>query len=74
MDQCDAKIDLLKYMGVSELYISWSIDFAFYHCYRLKLFIYIKKWRLPGVFLPLQTLALVFKWTDPVDNTGQIGG
>ena len=27
----------------SVTYISWSIDFAFYHCHRLKLFLYIKK-------------------------------
>ena len=38
---------------------SWSIEFAFYYCHRLKLFVYIKKWRRPGVFLPLQALALV---------------
>ena len=49
MDQCDSKIDLVKYIG-SVTYISWSIDFALYHCHRLKLFfiLYIKKWRRPG--------------------------
>ena len=31
----------------------------FYHCHRLKLFVYISKWRWPGVFVPLQALALV---------------
>ena len=40
--------------------ISWSLDFAFYHCHRLKLFVYIKKWCRPGVFVPLQALALVY--------------
>ena len=59
MDQCDSKINLVKYMWVSDLYISWSIDFALYHCHRLKLFLHIKKWRRPGVFVPLQALALV---------------
>ena len=43
----------------SVTYISWSIDFALYHCYRLKLFLYIKTWRWPGVFVPLWALALV---------------
>ena len=51
-------------------YISWSIEFAFYHCHRLKLFVYIKKWRWPGVFVPLQALALVFSemWLRYVDT------
>ena len=40
-------------------YISWFQDFAFYHCHRLKIFVYIKKWGWPGVFVPLQALALV---------------
>ena len=39
-------------------YISWSIDFALYHCHRRKLFLYIKKWRRPGVFVSLWALAL----------------
>ena len=60
MDQCDTKIDLLKYICGSVTYISWSIDFAFYYCHRLKLFVYIQKWRRPRVFVPLQTLALVY--------------
>ena len=42
-------------------YISWSIQCAFYHCHRLKLFVYIKKWCRLGVFVPLQALALVEK-------------
>ena len=41
MDQCDSKIDLVKYIG-SVTYISWSIDLA------LNYFLYIKKWRRPG--------------------------
>ena len=32
----------------------WSIDFALYHCHRLKLFLY-----RPGVFVPRRALALV---------------
>ena len=58
MDQCDSKINLIKYMG-SVTYISWSIEFALYHCHRLKLFLYIKKWRRPGVFVSLRALAPV---------------
>ena len=38
-------------------YISLSIGFAFYHCHRLKLFLYVKKWHRPGVFVPLQALG-----------------
>ena len=45
-------------------YISWSTDFAFYHCHWLKLFLYIKKWRRPGVFVPLRALALVILHTS----------
>ena len=36
----------------------------FYHCHRLKLFVYIIKWRRPGVFVPLQALALVIIWVE----------
>ena len=60
MDQCDSKINPVKYVG-SVTYISWSIDFALYHCHRLKLFLYIKKWHPPGVFVSLRALALVQK-------------
>ena len=36
MDQCDSKIDFVKYMWVNDLYL-WSIDFALlYHCHKLK--------------------------------------
>ena len=31
MDQCDSKIDLVKYMWVSDLYFM-VIDFTLYHC------------------------------------------
>ena len=41
-------------------YIKWSVDFALYHCHRLKLFLYIKIWRWPWVFVSLRTLALVY--------------
>ena len=30
MDQCDTKIDLIKYIEVTDLYISWSSDFVLY--------------------------------------------
>ena len=36
----------------------WPIfHFALYHCHRLKLFLYIKKWHWPGVFVDHWTLA-----------------
>ena len=38
--------------------ISWSIVFAFHHCHILKLFVYIKKWHGPEVFVPFRVLAL----------------
>ena len=41
----------------------WSIfhgPFAIYHCHRLKLFLYIKKWHRPGVLVSLRALALLF--------------
>ena len=58
IDQCDSKIDLVKYMWVSDLYfmVPW---FCLYHCYRRKSFLYIMKWCRPGVFMPLRALALV---------------
>ena len=40
-------------------FMSWSIDFAFYHCHSLELIVYIKQWCWLGVFVPLQALALV---------------
>ena len=56
----------------SVTYISWSIDFALYHCYRLKLFLYIKTWHRPGVFVHLRALALVLqrciKWSSSWEN------
>ena len=30
MDQCDTKIDLIKYIYMSMTYISWSSDFTLY--------------------------------------------
>ena len=43
-------------------FISWSIDFALYHCHRRKLFLYIMKLHWPGVFVPLRALALVLTY------------
>ena len=57
MDQCDSKIDLVKYTWISDLY---SMVHLFYHISLSdKLFLYIKKWQRPGVFVPLLALALV---------------
>ena len=58
MDQCDSKINLVKYVGQWPIFHgSW---FALYHSHRLlKLFLYIKKWRRPRVFVSLRALALV---------------
>ena len=59
----------------SVTYISWSIDFTFYHCHRLKLFLYIKKCCWLGVFVSLQALALVrnvFYWLNVKTNSFEI--
>ena len=56
MDLCDTKIDLIKYMWVSDLYF---MVHCLYHCHRLKLILYIKKLCGLGVFVPLRALALV---------------
>ena len=57
MDHCDSKIDLVKYMWVSDLY------FMVHRFYLIslsdKLFLYIKKWHRPEVFMPLWALAVV---------------
>ena len=37
MDQCDTKIDVVKYMWVSDIYL-WSIDFVFYLVVHLNYF------------------------------------
>ena len=68
-DHCDTKIDLFR---ISVTYSSWAIDFAFYCCYRLKLFVYIKKWHQLGVFVPLQALALVWKFFLLFDITKRL--
>ena len=62
MDQCDTKIDLVKYMWVSDLYfmVHW---FCLISYHTLELFLYFKNWSRPVVFVPLQELALVH---DPV--------
>ena len=58
MDQCDSKIDLVKY-----IWGQWPIFHGPlilpYIIVRLKLFLYIKKWHRSGVFVPLRDLALV---------------
>ena len=47
MNQCHSKTDHVTLCG-SVTYISWSIDFALYHCHRFKLSFIIKtKWRRP---------------------------
>ena len=58
MDKWDAKIDLVKYMWVSDIHfmVHW---FCLISCHRVKLFLYFKKWRRPGVFVPLLVLLLV---------------
>ena len=60
IDQCDIKIDLVKYMWVSD---HW---FCLMYCYRLKLFLYFKK------CIP-RTLALVqFYIVANSNGTGQV--
>ena len=51
-------------------YISCSIDFALYHCHRLKLFLYIQKWRRPGVFVSLRALAAVVVYSEQNPRAG----
>ena len=46
----------IKYMWVSDRYFILPYK---YHCHRLKLFLYTKKWHRRGVFEPLRALALV---------------
>ena len=72
MDQYDnSNIELVKYTGVSDLYVM-----VYWFClislsYRLK-FLYIKKWWWPGVFVPLWVLALVcFKSLDGLESNLQ---
>ena len=59
MDHCDSKIDLVKYMWVSDLYfmVHW---FYLISLSDLNYFLYIKKWHQPRVFVPLQALAVVY--------------
>ena len=56
MDQCDTKIDLVKYVG------QWPIfhgPLILPYIIIIKLFLYIKTWHRPGVFVPLWALALI---------------
>ena len=57
MDHCDSKIDIVKYMWVSDLY--FMVHLFYLISLSDKLFLYIKKWHWPGVFVPLRALALV---------------
>ena len=57
MDQCDSKIDLVKYMWASDLY--FMVQWFYLISLSDKLFLYIKKWHCQGVFVPLRALALV---------------
>ena len=59
MDQCDLKIDLVKYNYVGQWPIFHVPLILPYIIVRLKLFLYIKKWHRSGVFMPLWALALV---------------
>ena len=58
MDHCDSKIDLVKYMWVSDLYfmVHW---FYLISLSDLNYFYTLRKWHRPGVFVPFRALALV---------------
>ena len=59
MDHCDSKDRPCKiYVGQWPIFHGPLI--LPYIIVRLKLFLYIKKWHRPGVFVPLRALALVF--------------
>ena len=62
MDQCHSKIDLVKYMWVSDLYfmIHWFCLISLSYTYIIFI---IKKWHRLWVFIPLRVLALVLRWT-----------
>ena len=62
MDHCDSKIDLVKYMWISDLY--FMVHWFYLISLSDKLFLYIKKWHRPGVFEPLRALALVMTVSD----------
>ena len=57
MDHCDSKIDLVKYMLVSDLY--FMVHWFYLISWSDKLFLYIKKWHRLGISVPLWALALV---------------
>ena len=57
MDQCDTKIGLIKYVGQWPIFHGPLI--LPYIIVKDKLFLYIKTWHLPGVYVPLRALALV---------------
>ena len=62
MDQCDSKIDRVKYVWVSDIFHGPLI--LPYIIVRLHLFLYINKWHRPGVFVPLRALALVYRISE----------
>ena len=60
MGLCHSKIDLVKYMWVSDIFHGPLIlSYIIVWCHRLELFLYIKKWCRPRLFVPLWALALV---------------
>ena len=67
MDQCDTKIDLVKYMWVSDLYfmVHW---FCRISCHTLELFLYFKNWPRPGVFMPLRARSSL-RWKYMAEET-----
>ena len=56
MDQCDSKINLVKYMWVSDLFFM-VIDFALYHCHRQIIFIHYEMVPAGGIGVPLGTCS-----------------
>ena len=59
MDQCDTKIDLVKYIWVSDLYfmVHW---FCLISCHILELFLYFANWCRLGVFVPPGSCSSLF--------------
>ena len=70
MDHCNSKINFVNYMWVSDLY--FMVHWFYLISLSDKLFLYIKKWHRLGVFVPLQALALVFRFDSLVPNFADI--
>ena len=67
IEQYDSKINLVNYICWSVTCISWSIDFALYHCHRLiNYFIHLEMASAGGVFVSLRALALVYISYHPI--------